>query len=49
MAVRINPKPDDRAERMVSDPAGYFQAERERLRAEVIEDMDREREQRKSR
>lgn len=50
MAVRINnPKPDDRAGRMVSDPSGFFQSERERLRAEVVEDMKRERNQRKSR
>jgi len=44
MAVRIQPKPDDRAKQMINDPAGYFQAARERLHAEVIEDMNRERE-----
>jgi hypothetical protein len=43
MAVRIQPKPDDRAERMINDPAGYFKAARERLHSEVVEDMNRER------
>jgi hypothetical protein len=49
MAVRIDPKPDDRADRMVSNPSGYFKDARERLRAEVVEDMNRQRNQRKSR
>lgn len=39
MAVRITPKPDDRAKQMVTDPAGYFKAARDRIRAEVIEDL----------
>jgi hypothetical protein len=49
MAVRINPKPDDRIERMVSDPSRYFNDARERLRAEVVEDMNRQRDKRKGR
>ena len=49
MAIRINPKPDDRADRMVSNPSGYFEDARERLQAEVIEDMNRRRDQRKPR
>jgi hypothetical protein len=49
MAVRINPRPDDRADRMVSNPSGYFKDARERLHAEVVEDMNRQRDQRKSR
>lgn len=49
MAVHITPKPDDRAEKMVSNPSGYFNDARERLRAEVVEDMSRERDQRRPR
>jgi len=49
MAVHIDPKPDDRADRMVKNPSGYFKDARERLHAEVVEDMSRQRDQRKPR
>ena len=49
MAIRINPRPDDRADRMLSNPSGYFKDARERLNAEVVEDMNHRRDQRKSR
>ncbi len=48
MAVRIIPKPDDRAEKMVSDPAGYFKAARDRIRAEVVEDLHGQRDPQRS-
>jgi hypothetical protein len=49
MAVRIIPQPDYCADRMVSNPSGYFEDARERLHAEVVEDMNGRRDQRKSR
>ncbi|OHU72362.1 hypothetical protein BKG86_00820 [Mycobacteroides chelonae] len=36
------PLSDDRAERMLLDPVGYFAAERERVRGEVGAEMARE-------
>lgn len=40
MVVRIIPRPDHRAQRMVANPSGYFRDAREKLRAEVIADMN---------
>ena len=39
MAVRINLEPDNRATQMMEDPAGYFKAERDRIRAEVLAEL----------
>lgn len=40
MAVRINLEPDNRATQMMEDPAGYFKAERDRIRAEVLAELN---------
>lgn len=42
MPAKTGPLSDDRAERMLRDPAGYFAAERERVRVEVDNEMVRE-------
>ncbi|WP_187776144.1 hypothetical protein [Antrihabitans cavernicola] len=49
MAVKITPKPDDRAERIIADPDAYYAAARERARSEVEQEMRREQEARKRR
>ena len=49
MAVRINPIPDDRAERMLADPAAYFAEARARICEQVRAEMEQERNQRKRR
>lgn len=49
MAVRIEPIPDDRAERMIADPCAYFEAARRRIRVEVAEQMAAEKSERRRR
>ena len=44
MAIRITPPRDDRIERALANPKGYFTAARKRARAEVTEDIRREEE-----
>ncbi len=43
MAVQIAPVPDERAEKILKNPAGYFAEARERVRAEVEREVARER------
>lgn len=45
MAIRITPPRDDRIERALANPKGYFTAARKRARAEVTEDIRQEEEQ----
>lgn len=35
MAVRINPVPDERAKKIIENPADYYAEARQRARAEV--------------
>lgn len=42
MAIRITPPRDDRIERALANPKGYFTAARKRARAEVAEDIEQE-------
>lgn len=49
MGVEIEPIRDDRAERMLVDPEGYFAAERDRIRQEVDEELAREDDERRRR
>jgi hypothetical protein len=41
MAVKINGHPDDRVERILEDPSGYFAKARRRARDEVKQEMTR--------
>ena len=43
MAVRISQEPDDRLTQMIKDPATYFEKARDRIRVEVDEEIERER------
>jgi hypothetical protein len=43
MAVQIAPIPDERAQRILENPSGYFAEARERVRAEVEREVARER------
>jgi hypothetical protein len=47
MSVRIDPIPDDRAERMIADPAGYFEAARAEIREQVRAEIEEESRKRK--
>lgn len=42
MAIRITPPRDDRIERALANPKGYFTAARKRARDEVAEDIAQE-------
>lgn len=42
MAIRITPPRDDRIERALANPKGYFTAARKRARDEVAEDIEQE-------
>jgi hypothetical protein len=43
MAVRINPVPDERAQKILDNPSDYYAKARERTRAEVEREVARER------
>jgi hypothetical protein len=43
MAVHIEPVRDERAERIIRDPSGYFDQARERARESVEREIARER------
>jgi hypothetical protein len=43
MAVRINPVPDERAQRILENPTEYYAEARERARAEVEREVAYER------
>jgi hypothetical protein len=41
VAVRIEPTTDERVQRVLENPTGYFEAERERIRREVEAEVGR--------